>query len=97
MQATSNWRDADSFQGEDLSFRAYYQDAVQGKPGRFFGVGSTTGEPGYYLAHGLRQRDKIIGVAVVKVRLEPIEQRWARARLQAYVSDENGIIILSSF
>ncbi len=96
VQATSNWRDADSFQGEDLSFRAYYQDAVQGKPGRFFGVGSTTGEPGYYLAHGLRQRDKIIGVAVVKVRLEPIEQRWARARLQAYVSDENGIIILSS-
>lgn len=32
VQATSNWRDADSFQGEDLSFRAYYQDAVQGKP-----------------------------------------------------------------
>jgi len=31
VQATSNWRDADSFQGEDLSFRAYYQDAVQGK------------------------------------------------------------------
>jgi two-component system sensor histidine kinase AauS len=96
VQATSNWRDADSFQGEDLAFRAYFQDARDGKPGRFYGVGSTTGEAGYYLAHGLRQRDKIIGVAVVKVRLEPIERRWQDAHLQAYVSDENGIIILSS-
>lgn len=96
VQATSNWREPDSFQGEDLAFRAYFQDARAGKPGRFYGVGSTTGEAGYYLAHGLRQRDKIIGVAVVKVRLEPIEQRWQRAQLQAYVSDENGIIILSS-
>src|SRR5690606_21912038 len=49
--ATSNWRSADSYQGEDLSFRAYFQDAVQGRPGRFYGIGSTTGEPGYYLAH----------------------------------------------
>ncbi|NAS92565.1 sensor histidine kinase, partial [Pseudomonas syringae pv. actinidiae] len=33
--ATSNWRDADSYQGEDLSFRAYFKDAVRGLPGRF--------------------------------------------------------------
>ncbi|SDH68434.1 two-component system, sensor histidine kinase AauS [Pseudomonas benzenivorans] len=94
--ATSNWREPSSYLGEDLSFRAYFQDAVQGKPGRFYGIGSTTGEPGYYLAHGLRQGERIIGVAVVKVRLDALEQRWQRARLEAYVSDENGIIILSS-
>ena len=41
--ATSNWDRADSYLGEDLSFRAYYQDAVQGKAGRFYGIGSTTG------------------------------------------------------
>ncbi|MFZ3202345.1 MAG: ATP-binding protein [Pseudomonas sp.] len=94
--ATSNWREPNSFLGEDLSFRAYFQDAVQGKPGRFYGIGSTTGEPGYYLAHGLKNGARIIGVAVVKVRLDSLEQRWQRARLEAYVSDENGIIILSS-
>ncbi len=94
--ATSNWREPSSFLGEDLSFRAYFQDAVQGKPGRFYGIGSTTGEPGYYLAHGLKDGERIIGVAVVKVRLDALEQRWQRARLEAYVSDENGIIILSS-
>ncbi|WP_324830341.1 two-component sensor histidine kinase AauS [Pseudomonas saxonica] len=94
--ATSNWRDTDSYLGEDLSFRAYFQDAVRGQPGRFYGIGSTSGEPGYYLAHGLEQQGKIIGVAVIKVRLEALEERWQRARLEAYVSDENGIIILSS-
>jgi two-component system sensor histidine kinase AauS len=94
--ATSNWRDADSYLGEDLSFRAYYQDAIRGLPGRFYGIGSTTGEPGYYLAHGLEEKGKIIGVAVIKVRLEALEERWQRARLEAFVSDENGIIILSS-
>ncbi|AYC32634.1 sensor histidine kinase [Pseudomonas cavernae] len=96
VMATSNWRDADSFQGEDLSFRAYFRDAMRGQPGRFYGVGSTTGEAGYYLAHGLRHHGRIIGVAVVKIRLDPLEQRWERARLEAFVSDENGIIILSS-
>lgn len=94
--ATSNWRDADSYLGEDLSFRSYFQNAVRGQPGRFYGIGSTNGEPGYYLAHGLEEHGKIIGVAVVKVRLEALEERWQRARLEAFVSDENGIIILSS-
>ncbi|WP_257111897.1 sensor histidine kinase [Pseudomonas ficuserectae] len=94
--ATSNWRDSDSYQGEDLSFRAYFKDAVRGLPGRFYGIGTTTGESGYYLAHGLEDKGRIIGVAVIKVRLEALEERWQRARLEAFVSDENGIIILSS-
>ncbi|MCO8164527.1 ATP-binding protein [Pseudomonas sp. 21LCFQ02] len=96
VMATSNWRDSDSYQGEDLSFRAYFQDAVRGQPGRFYGIGTTIGESGYYLAHGLEDKGRIIGVAVVKVRLETLEERWQRARLEAFVSDENGIIILSS-
>ncbi|WP_287812077.1 cache domain-containing protein, partial [Pseudomonas sp.] len=96
VQASSNWRDANSYLGEDLSFRAYFQDAVRGQDGRFYGIGTTTGEPGYYLAHGLEEHGKIVGVAVVKVRMESLEERWQKARLEAFVSDENGIIILSS-
>lgn len=96
VQATSNWRDASSFLGEDLSFRAYFQDAVRGQPGRFYGIGSTTGDPGYFLAHGLEEHGRVIGVAVVKIGLDTLEERWQRARLEAFVSDENGIIILSS-
>ncbi|MCU1719005.1 ATP-binding protein [Pseudomonas sp. 5P_3.1_Bac2] len=94
--ATSNWREPSSYLGEDLAFRAYYQDAMAGRLGRFYGIGSTTGEPGYYLAHGLKKAGQIIGVAVVKVRLNSLEQRWQRAHLEAFVTDENGIIILST-
>ena len=60
VQATSNWRDADSFLGEDLAFRAYFQVAVRGEPGRFYGIGSTTGEAGYYLAHGLEEPSELL-------------------------------------
>lgn len=94
--ASSNWRDPDSFIGEDLAFRPYFKDALQGRPGRFYGLGTTTGEAGYFLAHGLRAKGGIVGVAVVKVRLDALEARWQKARLEAFVSDENGIIILSS-
>lgn len=94
--AASNWRDADSYVDENLAWRTYFQQAMQGQAGRFYGIGSTIGEPGYYLAHGLKKQGKIIGVAVVKVRLEFLEARWQRAQLQAFVSDENSIIILSS-
>ncbi|MEZ1355419.1 sensor histidine kinase, partial [Pseudomonas aeruginosa] len=48
------------------------------------------------LAHGLVHGGRIIGVAVVKVKMDALEERWEKARLEAFVSDENGIIILSS-
>jgi two-component system sensor histidine kinase AauS len=94
--ASSNWHAPDSFLGENLAFRPYFQDAIEGRPGRYYGVGSTTGEAGYFIAHGLRRDGRIIGVAVVKVRLDALEARWQKARLETFVSDENGIIILSS-
>ncbi len=75
--ATSNWSDPDSYLGEDLSFRAYWQDAMKGKPGRFYGIGSTRGEPGTTWP-GLVHGGRIIGVAVVKVKMDALEERWRR-------------------
>jgi two-component system C4-dicarboxylate transport sensor histidine kinase DctB len=78
--ATSNWRRADSFLGENLSFRPYFRDAMASGSGRFFGIGTTRGEPGYYLASTLVDRGTL-GVAVVKVSLDQLEQpgpRWRR-------------------
>ena len=36
---SSNWRRADSYVGEDLSFRPYFRDAMASGSGRFFGIG----------------------------------------------------------
>jgi len=94
--ASSNWRRSDSFIGEDLSFRPYFRDAIDSGSGRFFGIGTTKGEPGYYLSSALIDGENVIGVAAVKVSLEQLEKSWATVEAPVFVSDENGVVILSS-
>jgi len=94
--AASNWNRSDSFIGENLSYRPYFVEAVTGRPGRFFGVGITRGEPGYYLSSPLTEEGKTVGVAVVKVSLEQLERSWSTVEAPVLVSDENGVVILAS-
>ena len=94
--ATSNWRRADSYLGENLSFRPYFRDAVAHGSGRFFGIGTTRGEPGYYLASTLVDAHGTQGLAVIKVSLDQLEQSWTTVEAPVLVSDENGVVILGS-
>ncbi|MDR3517235.1 MAG: ATP-binding protein [Azospirillaceae bacterium] len=94
--ASSNWRQSDSFMGEDLSYRPYFKDAVNRGSGRFFGIGTTRGEPGYYLSSALISGSDLVGVAVVKVSLEQLEKSWDLVEAPALVADENGVVILAS-
>lgn len=94
--ATSNWNRPDSYMGEDLSYRPYFLAARQRKPGRFFGIGSTRGESGYYLSSPIMSDGELAGVAVVKVGLERLEQSWATVEVPVMVTDRNGVVILSS-
>ena len=94
--ASSNWRRADSFIGEDLSFRPYFREAMDSGSGRFFGIGTTRGEPGYYLASTLTDDSRTLGVAVIKVSLEQLEKSWSTVEAPAMVADENGVVILGS-
>ncbi|NMG45134.1 sensor histidine kinase [Aromatoleum toluvorans] len=94
--AASNWRRPDSFVGEDLSFRPYFRDAMTANSGRFFGIGTTRGEPGYYLAAMLTGEHEALGVAVVKVSLEQLEKSWSTVEAPVLVADENGVVILSA-
>ena len=98
--ASSNWQRPDSYVGEDLSFRPYYTDAMAGRQGRFYGIGSTVGEPGYYLSSPLLINGVVSGVvsgvAVVKVKLSQLEAGWQKAGSDAFIVDENGVIILAS-
>lgn len=94
--ATSNWNQPDSFIGEDLSYRPYFRDAVATRTGRFFGIGTTRGQPGYYLSSPILVDSRFIGVAVVKVSLEQLEQSWSTVEAPVLVTDENGVVILAS-
>src|SRR5262249_4072092 len=94
--AASNYQRPDSFVGEVLTFRPYFHTAIEGQLGRFYGVGTTPSESGYYLSAPLRERDDPRGVAVVKLGLEPLENRWQGADSQMLLADENGVVILAS-
>jgi two-component system C4-dicarboxylate transport sensor histidine kinase DctB len=96
VRATSNWRRSDSYLGEDLAFRAYFHEAMDTGSGRFFGIGTTRSEPGYYLSSALSDDRHTLGVAIVKVGLDQLEQSWSTVEAPVLVSDENGVVILSS-
>ncbi|MDC8758097.1 sensor histidine kinase [Janthinobacterium fluminis] len=94
--AASNWRGKDSFIGDNVSFRPYAQDALRGTPGRFYGVGTTNLEPGYFFAHGIYQDGKMLGLATVKVNIESLEKRWVQGADKVMLADEHGVIFLTS-
>ncbi|WP_391349136.1 ATP-binding protein [Azospirillum sp. A23] len=95
--ASSNWADpAQSFVGHTYDFRPYFRQAVETGSGRYFGIGVTTGLPGYFLSHAVRQGDVLTGVAVVKIDLETVQRDWAAGGERVLVTDENGIVFLSS-
>ncbi|TCK42380.1 two-component system C4-dicarboxylate transport sensor histidine kinase DctB [Paraburkholderia sp. BL8N3] len=94
--AASNWRATDSFVGSEYRFRPYFIDAVKGGTGRFFGLGTVSREPGYYISQPVyRERTReVIGVAVVKLNLEWLQAADAAEPL--IVADDHGVIFLSS-
>ena len=94
--ASSNWRQPGSYVGQDYSYRPYYKQAMMGLNGRFYGIGSTTNTPGFFLSTGIKREGKIVGVVVVKISLNDIENVWAEGPENIIVSDEHSIIFLSS-
>ncbi len=94
--AASNWREPLTFVGNNYYFRPYYHDAIERGKGRFFGVGTVSQKPGYYLSHRVESGREVIGVVVVKVDLGDLDARWEDNQDTMVVTDENGIAFLSS-
>ncbi|MBN9668998.1 sensor histidine kinase [Roseibium aggregatum] len=94
--AASNWQDKLSLVGRNYGYRPYFKSAMNGEEGRFFAIGATLGEPGLFLARPTPVSGEALGVAVVKVDMEPLEEAWAEGGELVFASDENGVIFLSS-
>ena len=92
--AASNWNHPDSFVGVQYLFRPYFVDAVKGGVGRFFGIGTISHDPGYFISQPVYRDGKIVGVAVVKLNLEWFPGTDAFEPL--VVTDDHGVIFLSS-
>lgn len=94
--AASNWREAQSFVGQNYAFRPYFQDAIQGQSSHAIGLGVTSGELGLYIAEPIRVDGHIRGVAVTKTGLD--RHRLLSIELEQWfvVTDRNGVVFLSS-
>lgn len=94
--AASNWDAEDSFIGNNFAFRPYFYNALQGDTGVFFGLGNTSFKRGYYFGSAVYADGVVIGVIVVKVDLDFTETLWGQTPDQLLVTDQNGVVILTS-
>jgi len=94
--ASSNWNEPASFVGIDLSYRPYVAHSLRDGSGRFYGIGTTSGTPGYYFATTLPRGKAPLGIGVVKVNLEGLQVRPSSAVGDVMIVDENGVIVLAS-
>jgi len=95
--AASNWREPGSNVGEHYGFRPYVRQALAEGQGRFYGIGVTTGVPGYFLSELVRGDDgEPLGVVVIKIQLSALEREWLRVDGTVLVSDRHGVVFLAS-
>jgi two-component system, NtrC family, C4-dicarboxylate transport sensor histidine kinase DctB len=92
--SASNWNRPDSFVGSHYRFRPYFVDAMAARVGRFFGIGTVSHVPGYYISQPIYRNGRIVGAAVLKLNLEWFPGTDTNEPL--FVVDKHGVIFLSS-
>lgn len=97
---SSNWDLPTSFVGKNFSYRPYFREAQQGRPGLFYGIGTATAEAGYFIAQPV-YRDStdggpVAGVVAVKISLAEFEQTWRSSEHTIALADRHGVIFLSN-
>lgn len=94
--AASNWQDELTFVGRNFAFRPYFIEAMRGKAGRYFALGTTSGRRGYYFSHPVGDRDEPMGVVVVKIAIDVFEKGWRGEGSELIVSDPSGVVFMST-
>ncbi len=94
--AASNWVSEKTFIGKNFNYRPYFTEAMEGRLGRYFALGTKSGTRGYYFAYPVWGNSTVIGVVVVKVQMEHHEDRWQGRDQEIIVVDQDGVLFLSS-
>jgi GAF domain-containing protein len=97
--ASSNRNQPDSFIGKNYGFRPYFKQAALGLQGRYFALGVTSKELGYYASAPVRnEQGEIIGVAVIKRMIRTtgeLKNAFDPGSI-SFLVDPNGIVALSN-
>lgn len=97
--ASSNRNQPDSFIGKDYGFRPYFKQASLGLQGRYFALGVTSADLGYYTSSPVRNdKGAIIGVVVIKRMIRTVGElkNAFDPKALTFLVDPHGIIVLSN-
>ena len=94
--AASNWQEKHPFVGRNFSYRPYFKEAMAGKLGRYFAIGTTSSRRGYYFAYPVRKDNEILGAVAIKINIDSVEQKWSHHDENFVVSDPDGVVFITT-
>ncbi|TWF58564.1 sensor histidine kinase [Neorhizobium alkalisoli] len=94
--SASNWREATSFVGNDYAFRRYFSGALKSGMAEHFALGTVSKRPGLYISHVVGPVSAPLGVVVVKMEFDQLENDWRDTQRPAFVVDENHVVLITS-
>ena len=94
--AASNWNQPDSFVSSTYGFRRYFVDASASGVATEFALGTVSRRPGLYIARRVDGPSGSVGVVAIKVEFNPLEASWAKATSGVYVTDADGVVLVTS-
>nr|WP_315490210.1 PAS domain S-box protein [uncultured Rhodoferax sp.] len=94
--SSSNWQARIGQEPENYSARPEFKKALAGRLGLNYAVDARTGIAGLHIAQPVQNGDTIIGVMVLTVRLEAVQNAWRQRGSPVVLADDRGIVFLSS-
>lgn len=94
--SASNWNQPDRFVGSIYGFRSYFRNAIYSGVASEFALGTVSRRPGLYVSRRVDTPSGPVGVVAIKVEFDPLEASWAKATSGVYVTDADGVILVTS-
>ncbi|MXP29565.1 sensor histidine kinase [Porphyrobacter algicida] len=94
--AASNADQPSSFVGSNYAFRRYFRDAIKDGSTTQFALGTVSRQPGLYVARRVGTASSPLGVVAVKIEFDALEANWHDATDGVYVTDAQGVVLLTS-
>ncbi len=93
--AASNYQLPTSFVGQSYNYRPYFTEAMAGKTGNYYALGTMSLKRGYYFSAPVKLGDEIIGVVTVKIAVDRIEDSWRGGEHLVLVTSDDGVVFMS--
>ena len=94
--ASSNYADEQSFVGNDYRFRRYFSDSLTRGEAEQYALGSVSRRPGLYIARRVGSAEAPLGVVVLKMELDDVEETWRAGGSTLFATDEAGVILATT-